>query len=125
VKHEELTERIIGCIATVHQTLGPGFAEKVYRNALVLELGEAELKVEVEKEVVVRYRGEDVGRHRLDLVVEGKVLVELKAVTELVAVHYEQLRSYLRATRFEIGLLVNFGTERWDVRRVELPNRRR
>jgi GxxExxY protein len=125
MKHEEITERIIACVAEVHQTLGPGFLESVYRNALVLELGKAALHVETEKEVVVRYLGEEVGRHRLDLVVEAAIVVELKAVADLVAVHYEQLRSYLRATGMEVGLLVNFGRERWDVRRVELASRPR
>jgi GxxExxY protein len=120
MKHEELTQKIIACVAEVHQTLGPGFLESVYRNALVLRLRKAEIQVEPEKEVLVRYLGQEVGRHRLDLVVEGEVVLELKAVAELAAVHYEQLRSYLRASELEVGLLVNFGRERWDVRRVEL-----
>jgi GxxExxY protein len=89
MKHEELTEKIIACVAEVHQALGPGFIESVYRNALVLQLRKAGLQVEPEKEVLVRYLGVEVGRHRLDLVVEGEVVVELKAVAELVAVHYE------------------------------------
>ena len=125
MKHEELTARIIACVAEVHETLGPGFVESVYRNALVLRLRKAEIQVEPEKEVVVLYFGEEVGRHRLDLLVERSVVVELKAVTDLAAVHYEQLRSYLRASGLDVGLLVNFGRERWDVRRVELATKLR
>ena len=103
--------------------LGPGFLESVYHNALVLQLRKAGLSCEPEKAVVVRYHGEEVGRHRLDLVVKGGVIVELKAVSAPAAVHYEQVRSYLRATGFEVGLLVNFGRERWGVRRIELPTK--
>jgi len=125
MRHEEVTQRIIACVAEVHQTLGPGFLESVYRNALLLRLRKAELLVEPEKEVLVRYLGQEVGRHRLDLVVEDAVVLELKAVTDLAAVHYEQVRSYLRASGLEVGLLVNFGRERWDVRRVELAMRLR
>ena len=121
VKQGELTERIIGCIIQVHRTLGPGFLENVYRNALLIELQTAGLRVEAEKEVVVRYEGAEVGRHRLDLVVEGTVVLELKAVSDLAAAHYEQVRSYLRASGLEVGLLVNFGRERSDVRRIESP----
>jgi len=125
MRHEEVTQRIIACVAEVHQTLGPGFLESVYRNALLLRLRKAELLVEPEREVLVRYLGQEVGRHRLDLVVEDAVVLELKAVTDLAAVHYEQVRSYLRASGLEVGLLVNFGRERWDVRRVELAMRLR
>lgn len=121
MKHGELTRRIIACVAEVHAALGPGFLESVYHRALILELREAQIQFETDKEVVVHYRGREVGRHRLDLLVDGAVIVELKAVADLAAVHYEQLRSYLRATRLEVGLLVNFGQERWDVRRVDLP----
>ena len=120
MKHEAVTEKIIACVIRVHQVLGPGFAEKIYRNALLLELRENKLQVEPEKEVAVRYRDQEVGRHRLDLLVEAMVVVELKAVAELAGVHYEQLRSYLRATGLDVGLLVNFGSERPDIRRIEI-----
>jgi GxxExxY protein len=125
MKHEEITERVIACVAEVHQALGPGFLESVYRNALLLQLRKVGLQVAPEQEVLVRYLGEEVGRHRLDLLVEGTVVLELKAVADLAAVHYEQMRSYLRASGLEVGLLINFGRERWDVRRVELTTRLR
>ncbi|MBI5501086.1 MAG: GxxExxY protein [Deltaproteobacteria bacterium] len=121
MKHRALTQRIIGGVVRVHRTLGPGFLESIYRRALVLELHAAGLRVETEREVIVRYLDTEVGRHRLDLVVEGTVVVELKAVPQLAAAHYDQLRSYLRASRMTVGLLINFGRERSDTRRVDWP----
>mgnify|MGYP000049957953 CR=1 FL=1 len=115
-----LTERIIQGIVKVHRTLGPGFLESIYRNALVLELIGKGLKVESEKEVTVYYEGRPVGTHRLDILVEGKVVLELKTVEQLTAAHYAQIRSYLKATGLNVGLLVNFAKQRSDFRRVEL-----
>ena len=89
----ELSETIIGCIIKVHQTLGPGFLESVYRPALMIELRKSGLNAETEKEIQVRYEGEEVGRHRLDILVESTVIVELKTVEELARIHYDQLRS--------------------------------
>ena len=121
MKHEALTDRIIGCVVEVHRALGPGFMENVYRRALELELDAAGLQVERGREVQVFYRDQEVGRHRLELVVEALIVIELKAVSDLAAAHYEQVRAYLRASGLEVGLLVNFGRERSDVRRVEWP----
>lgn len=120
--HEALTDRIIGCIVKVHRALGPGFIESIYRRALLIELRRCGLAVQTEKEVEVFYEGEQVGVHRLDLVVEDAVVLELKAVPDLARAHYEQLRSYLRASGIDIGLLVTFGRERSDFRRVERPS---
>lgn len=119
---DELTRRIIACIITVHNTLGPGFLENVYHNALILELRKQGLNVETEKEVIIYYSGQEVGRHRLDILVESAVIVELKAVEELSGAHYAQVRSYLKATDLKVGLLVNFAKERADIRRVELKD---
>lgn len=116
---DRLTERIIHCIIRVHQTLGPGFLENVYRRALVLELVKQGLSTETEKEIIVYYGDVDVGRHRLDLLVEGRVILELKTVERLSQVHYAQVRSYLKATGLGLALLVNFAEERADFRRVE------
>ena len=121
MKHEALTDQIIGCIVKVHRTLGPGFVEAIYRRALVIELRRCKMHIEAEKEVAVFYEGELVGTHRMDLVVNNAVILELKAVPELVVAHYEQLRSYLRASGLDVGLLVNFGRERSDFRRIESP----
>ena len=117
---EALTKEIIKCIIKVHKTLGPGFLESIYHNALVIELIEAGLKVERERGVEVYYRDKLVGSHRLDIVVENQVVLELKTVSELGPVCYAQLRSYLKALQLEVGLLVNFAKERADFRRVEL-----
>jgi GxxExxY protein len=103
----------------VHRALGPGFLESVYRRALVVELECAHLSVEVEKEVVIVYKGREVGRHRLDLIVENSVIVELKTVEELSRAHYAQVRSYLKATGLCIALLVNFSKEKSDFRRID------
>ena len=115
-----LTEKIIQAIIRVHQTLGPGFLERIYHNALVVELSKQVLHVESEKQIDVYYEEELVGTHRLDLLVENQVIVELKTVEKLVGVHYAQLRSYLRATGLQVGLLVNLASEKADYRRVEL-----
>jgi GxxExxY protein len=116
---DELTGRVIKCIIQVHQTLGPGFLESVYRNALMIELNKQGLAAERETRVVILYDGCEVGWHRLDILVEGLVVLELKTVEALGRAHYAQLRSYLRATRLNIGLLVNFSGDRADFRRVE------
>ena len=119
VRGDRLTRRVIQCIIQVHQTLGPGFVESVYRRALLIELRKQDLATEAEKEVVIYYDGQKVGQHRLEFLVERQVIVELKAVEALSKAHYAQVRSYLRAARLDIALLVNFGTDRADYRRVE------
>jgi len=116
---DRLTEAIIECIIKVHQTLGPGFLESVYRKALLIEMRKCNLGVQDEKEVIIYYDGEEVGRHRLDILVEGKVIVELKTVEELSKAHYAQVRSYLKATNLTVALLVNFAKEKADFRRIE------
>ena len=92
-ENDALTRAIIDAIIRVHRQLGPGFLESIYRNALAIELGKQGLQFEPEKEVIVRYDAEPVGRHRLDLVVEGAVVVELKTVEDLSKAHYAQIRS--------------------------------
>jgi GxxExxY protein len=117
--NDPLTENIIRCIVRVHRELGPGFLEGVYRKALLVELQRVGLSVETVKEIPVFYRAHEAGRHRLELLVEGKVVVELKTVEELSRAHYAQLRSYLKAARLQVGLLVNFSKAVSDFRRVE------
>lgn len=117
----QLTQKIIQAVIKVHQTLGPGYLERIYQNALVIELTRQKLAVESEKEISIYYEGELVGVHRLDLVIEGHVIIELKTVENLLGIHYAQVRSYLKATRLDIGLLINFAAEKADYRRVELP----
>lgn len=116
---DRLSGRIIHCIIKVHQTLGPGFLESVYRRALIVELRKQHLAIEVEKEIRILYDGVQVGTHRLDLLVDGRVIVELKTVEALSKAHYAQVRSYLVATGMKLALLVNFAEERADFRRIE------
>lgn len=114
-----MTETIIGCLIRVHRALGPGFREKVYQRALLVEFRRVGLEVEREVVIPISYENRRVGSHRLDLVVEGTIVIELKAVREITKVHYAQLRSYMRASGIPIGLLTNFSLERTDVRRLD------
>lgn len=98
VQQEELTKKIIGAAIRVHRELGPGFLEAIYEEALCLEFAELGLSFERQYRVEVLFRGQPVGEHRLDLLVEGLVVVELKAVSALQDIFYATLRSYLKAT---------------------------
>jgi len=113
----ELTEQIIGVAMKVHATLGPGFLESVYQNALAHELRKAGLRVECEKAVVVTYDGVVVGDFLADMLVEETVLIENKAVQAINAAHEVQLVNYLAATGVEIGLLINFGGQKLEFKR--------
>lgn len=119
---EKLTERIIKSCIAVHKELGPGFIEHTYRRALEIELCKQGLKFEKEREYKVFYDGIEVGTHRLDLLIEDIVIVELKAVEDMHKKYYAQLRSYLKAANKPVGLLVNFADFKIDVRRVEFRN---
>ena len=113
-----LSHRVIGAASAVHRQLGPGFLESIYEAALAVELRSQAICFETQKEIVGCYRGQEVGRHRLDLVVQGELIVELKAVRELADVHFAQLRSYLRGTGLRAGLLMNFAAPTLEVKRV-------
>jgi len=121
--HEGLTGRIISCAIEVHRALGPGFLESVYETALLVELRHAGLQVEQQKILPITYRGAIVGEHRLDLLVENKIIVELKAISALEDIHFAIVRSYLKASRLEHGLLLNFATMPLTVKRVIYQNR--
>jgi len=112
-----LTERVIGCAMKVHATLGPGFLESVYENALAHELRKAGLAVGLRAPVAVLYDGVSVGDFVADMLVEGRVLVENKAVQALAAAHEVQLVNYLSATGLEVGLLLNFGASSLQYKR--------
>jgi len=124
LKHAELTEQILRCAFEVHSCLGTGFLEKVYENALYWELQKCGLSVEKQKPVTVFYKGQIVGEYIVDLIIEDKVLVELKAVEKTVDAHEVQLKNYLQSTNIEIGLLLNFGNS-VQVRRKFVENRSR
>ena len=107
--HKELTEQVIGCSFKVHKELGAGFLEKVYQNALAVELRELGINFEQEYPLSVHYRGHLVGEYIPDFIIDGKVIVELKAVSSLSAPHEVQLVNYLKAIGLRVGLLINFG----------------
>ncbi len=117
-KHKDLTEKIIGAAFKVHKALGWGFLEKVYQNALMIELAELNVKSEAESPVKVYYEEKLVGDFIADLLVEDKVIIELKAVKELNEAHEVQLVNYLKATGIEVGLLINFGEKVVVKRRI-------
>ena len=115
-----LIYRAIGCMIEVHKELGPGFLESVYRRATAIEFQRQGIHFEAEKKIVLRYKGDRVGVHRLDLLVENELVIELKTVETLHKKHYAQVRSYLKATHKPVGLLVNFADFQLNARRVEL-----
>lgn len=114
----ELTEQVIGACIAVHKEKGPGFLESIYENCLKIEFRRRGIKAEFQKEVAIHYFGELVGTHRLDILVNDELVVELKAIKELEDVHFAQVRSYLRATGTKHGLLINFATLTLTVKRV-------
>jgi GxxExxY protein len=122
IKHEDITGKIIGASFEVHKFLGNGFQEVIYQRALAYELGQAGLSYvrEIEQEIFYKNLIEPIGRRRADFVVEGKVLVELKAVIELEDVHLAQILNYLKAYKIEIGLLINFGSKSLTFKRLIL-----
>jgi GxxExxY protein len=122
--HAALTGQIITAARRVHANLGYGFLEKVYRNALALELSSAGYGVSLAHPIEVRYLGQVVGIYEADVLVDELVIVETKAVEHLIEAHEVQLVNYLRATRIEIGLLINFGAK-FEVRRKIFTNDRK
>jgi len=115
---EKLTGAVIAAATEVHRRLGPGFMESVYEEALKMELAKRGIAFESQRRIEVLYDGKAVGVHVLDLMVEGKIIVELKAVEVLQRVHYAQLRSYLRAAGLKVGLLPNFNSSMLAIKRI-------
>ena len=104
-----LTYEIIGAAMEVHSLLGPGFLESIYKNALLHELSLRGIQTQVEEEVCIAYKNRTVGKHRLDIIANGTVIIELKAVPAISDLHIAQSLSYLTATRLELALILNFG----------------
>jgi GxxExxY protein len=123
-KHSDITELIIKAFYTVYNALGYGFLEKVYGNALVIELRKLGVKVIPETRIAVYYDGQSVGEYFADLLVADAVIVELKAVQRLLEEHEAQLLNYLKATPYEVGLLLNFGPKP-EFRRKAFDNTRK
>ena len=117
-KYSDLTEAIIKCFYKVYNELGYGFLEKVYHNALLIELQNEELKVELQKPIKVSYQGDVVGEYYADIIVEDVVILELKATETVTEAPDFQLINYLKATDVEVGLLLNFGKKPQVKRKV-------
>lgn len=117
-KYSELTSKIIGCAITVHKTLGNGFQEVIYQRALEIEMSVAGIGFSREFEMPIFYREQQIGTRRVDFLAEGKISVELKAVTKLEDVHFAQAINYLEAYNLEIGLLINFGETSLNFKRL-------
>lgn len=122
LKYKDITEKIIGASFEVHKVLGNGFQEVIYQRALAWELSQAELSFarEIEQEIFYKELVEPIGTRRADFVVEGTVLVELKALKELEDVHLAQVLNYLKAYKLEVGLLINFGSKSLTFKRLVL-----
>src|SRR2546429_8992753 len=118
IHNKALTDRIIAAAIRVHKELGPGFLESMYEEALAIELAAAGILFERQKLLPVFFREHLIGEHRLDFVVEGKVIVELKAISALEDVHFAIVRSYLKAANLSDALLLNFASPRLTVKRV-------
>ncbi|MBI4810445.1 MAG: GxxExxY protein [Ignavibacteriales bacterium] len=117
-KYSAITEKVIGCAMRVHSTLGNGFQEVIYQRALAIEMQKEGLEFAREQEMPIFYDNQEIGTRRVDFMVEGKVLVELKALTLLEDVHLAQTLNYLEAFYLEVGLLINFGTKKLEFKRL-------
>jgi len=122
---DDLTFRIIGCAMKVHSTLGNGFQEVIYQRALAIELTKAGLSFARELEMPIFYEGEHIGSRRVDFLVENEVLVELKALVKLEDVHLAQGLNYLVAYQLDKGLLLNFGAQSLEIKRLRHPLNKR
>ena len=122
--HEELTDIIINTFYEVYNELGHGFLEKVYQNSLYIELKNKGLKVEAQKKINVYYKGQHVGEYYADIIVDDKVILELKAAEAIVVEFENQILNYLRSTDCEVGLLLNFGKKPEFKRKIYHNNRK-
>jgi GxxExxY protein len=122
-KHSEITARIIGCAMTVHTKLGNGFQEVIYQRALAIEMSKQGLSFARELAMPIYYDEEQIGTRRVDFFVEEKIMVELKAVTQLEKVHLAQALNYLEAYKMEIGLLINFGNTKLEFNRLTIEHK--
>ena len=106
--HSDITEKVISAAIEVHRELGPGYLESIYEQALAKEFDSRKIKYERQKEIGIFYKEEQVGKHRLDFIVEGKVVLEIKSVERFDEVHRAQVVSYCKASGLKVGLLINF-----------------
>ena len=118
MKHEEITYKIIACAMEVHRKLGPGYPEYIYHRAIIIEFKLQNVYFEDEFEIKIYYKGEQVGIRRVDFLVDKEVPVEIKAATELSDLNIAQAKNYLEAGGIEIGLLINFGANSLQWKRL-------
>jgi len=118
VLYPELSYHVMEAAFEVHNRLGPGFTEEIYQRALITELDMRKISFETQKYIVVSYREQPIGTYRLDLVIDGKIIIGLKAVANLNDLFKQQLLSYLKATGLRLGILINFGTRRVEYVRI-------
>jgi len=119
LKYKETTEKIIGAAMRVHAALGNGFQEVIYQRALAIEFTDNKIPFEREFNMKVFYKSIEVGERRVDFLVDGKIMVELKALVNLESVHLAQAKNYLEAYYVEVGLLINFGAQSLQFKRLE------
>jgi GxxExxY protein len=117
-KYSEITEGIIGCALRVHQTMRNGYPEIIYNNCLILEFKKASIDFQNEVHLPIFYEGVQVGKRRIDFLIENRVVLEIKAVTELNDAHLAQALNYLEGLNLEIGLLLNFGSKSLEIKRL-------
>ena len=118
VIYADLSYKVMNAVFEVHNQLGPGFTENIYERALIVELNKRGIAHEAQKQIEIIYKGQKLGIYRLDLLIEGKIVLELKAVVALNDLFKQQLLSYLRATEMKLGLLINFGAKRVESIRI-------
>jgi GxxExxY protein len=122
-KHADITRTIIGCAMAVHNQLGNGFQELIYHRALAIEMQKRGLAFLDEISIIIFYDNIEVGKRRVDFLVEKIIPVEIKAVKQLENVHLAEAINYLEAYKMEIGLLINFGSNRLEFHRIGIPNK--
>ncbi len=118
VIYKELSFKVLELCFEVHNILGPGYSEKIYEEAVTKELKSKGIGYERQKLIEIYYKGEKIGEYRLDLVVGNKIILELKAISELNSIYEAQLLSYLKATKMKLGILVNFGGKKVEYKRI-------
>jgi GxxExxY protein len=114
----DLSNRIIGIAIDIHKKLGPGFQEKIYEEALLTEFKKATIGFERQKVVRVDYEGQGLGNQRIDLILDGEVILEIKACTKIIQIHRDQVISYLKTADKKLGLILNFGRSKLEIKRV-------
>lgn len=117
-KYSDITEKIIGCCMTVHNTLGLGFPEYIYQRALEIEIRKQKLNFVREKVMPIYYDNIEIGNRRVDFLVEDKIMLELKAIFQLDNIHFSQTMNYIETYKLEIGLLINFGNSKLEFKRL-------